>query len=158
MNADDVSRKQITLRERRVTEMKTTWNTLAIALLIIGGGIGVTTWRSLSKSPAPSVAAMSDTMMVSMQSEMSSCGSCQGNDQSKCVLGGCSLTEGMAQGSMAQGMMAEGMMADVKMADGMSPSMSDMKMGDTEVSSNDMASKMDSGTNVDSEMQASPKM
>ena len=158
MNADDVSRKQIILRERRVTEMKTTWNTLAIALLIVGGGIGITTWRNLSKSPAPSVAAMSDTTMVSMQPDMGSCESCPGNNQSKCLPGGCSLTGGMAQGSTDEGMMAEGMMAEAKMANAMSSSMSDMKMGHTEISSNDMAPKMDSGTIVDSEMQASPKM
>jgi hypothetical protein len=97
-----VSREQINLRERRVFEMKTTWRTLAVVLLVVFGGVGFASLRGTSNSPVATTAAMLNTTMVSMQSDMHSCQNCSSDDHSKCVLGGCTGSEvGMAMESDA---------------------------------------------------------
>lgn len=71
--------------------MKTTWKALAVVLLVAGGGIGFVASTYPSKPSVQAVAAMADTMKVSMQSDMQACEKCSGDDHSQCIFGSCNV-------------------------------------------------------------------
>ena len=124
--------------------MKINLKNVALVILAIGGGVGasVAAIRSGSKTKSSSVANMSDSSMMSIQPDTSSCEMCSSGRFSNCTDGSCPQSEsrmnmttdnpmsmvGITSMGEAKATMGGEKMPEVSMANTMSPSMSDKAM------------------------------
>ncbi len=77
--------------------MKIHWSNVAAVLLVVGGGIGVSmaAIRSSAKTDSSSVATMSESSMVSMTSEVSTCEKCSRSADTPCMDSSCRQSNAM---------------------------------------------------------------
>ena len=123
--------------------MKINLKSVALVLLAIAGGVGarVAAISSSSKTKPSSVANMSDSSLMSMQPDTSSCEMCSCGSYSKCTDGSCPQSESMMNVTMDKTMSMDDTMSmgdkkamgaeklpEVSVANTMSQPMSDKSM------------------------------